>query len=282
MNRKLVYLVSLMTMMVFSFGAFAQQYNYDYDEMEMEVYYAELAKWEKREADAKAAIAELEAKMAGMETEATATDAEIDKCWTEIYSKLGTDKAGYDEFVAMAKALESDLNGFVSLSPEQIYGRMGELEDYEKRLAELRKDKRSLGPEPFRILQRVEGLINQAHEKAKSATPPAYTVRRGDYLWKIAKMPDIYGDAYAWMRIYTANRDQIKNPDLIYPSQTFSIPRNVARGEHLVARGESLSSIARANGNAFSWQQLYQANRDVIGDDAATVYPYTVLKMPGR
>ena len=49
-----------------------------------------------------------------------------------------------------------------------------------------------------------------------------YTVVAGDSLSKIAKRE--YGDANAWNRIYEANRDIIKNPDLIYPGQTLKIP----------------------------------------------------------
>jgi nucleoid-associated protein YgaU len=49
-----------------------------------------------------------------------------------------------------------------------------------------------------------------------------YTVKSGDSLSKIAKHH--YGDANAWHRIYEANRDKIKNPDLIHPGQEFVIP----------------------------------------------------------
>lgn len=50
-----------------------------------------------------------------------------------------------------------------------------------------------------------------------------YTVQAGDSLSKIAQRE--YGDASQWRRIYEANRDQIKNPDLIHPGQTFRIPQ---------------------------------------------------------
>jgi nucleoid-associated protein YgaU len=49
-----------------------------------------------------------------------------------------------------------------------------------------------------------------------------YTVVKGDSLSKIAKR--FYGDAQQWRRIYEANRDQIQNPDLIHPGQTFRVP----------------------------------------------------------
>ncbi len=62
---------------------------------------------------------------------------------------------------------------------------------------------------------------------AAPATPPAggaqsYTVKSGDSLSKIAK--HFYGDASKWHRIFEANRDKIKNPDLIHPGQEFTIP----------------------------------------------------------
>jgi nucleoid-associated protein YgaU len=64
-------------------------------------------------------------------------------------------------------------------------------------------------------------------EGGSSSTAPSpagrsYTVVKGDSLSKIAK--HFYGDAQKWRKIYEANRDEIKNPDLIYPGQTFTIP----------------------------------------------------------
>jgi nucleoid-associated protein YgaU len=61
--------------------------------------------------------------------------------------------------------------------------------------------------------------------KPAAAAPPAprtYTVASGDNLSKIAKR--FYGDANQWKRIFEANRDIIKDPDLIRPGQTLKIP----------------------------------------------------------
>ena len=49
-----------------------------------------------------------------------------------------------------------------------------------------------------------------------------YTVKRGDCLWKIAKK--YYGNGALYTKIYNANRDKIKNPNLIYGGQKFLIP----------------------------------------------------------
>lgn len=59
----------------------------------------------------------------------------------------------------------------------------------------------------------------------KSAAVPetrTHTVVKGDTLSKIAKQ--YYGDANKWREIFAANRDQIEDPDLIRPGQTFKIP----------------------------------------------------------
>ena len=51
-----------------------------------------------------------------------------------------------------------------------------------------------------------------------------YTVQKGDFLIKIAGKKDVYGGGDAWKKIYQANRDKIKNPNLIYPGQKLQIP----------------------------------------------------------
>ncbi len=62
----------------------------------------------------------------------------------------------------------------------------------------------------------------EAQVPTTSDVERTYTVVAGDTLSKIAKRE--YGDAAKWKRIYEANKDTIKNPDLIYPGQTFKIP----------------------------------------------------------
>jgi len=49
-----------------------------------------------------------------------------------------------------------------------------------------------------------------------------YVVVSGDSLSKIAKRE--YGDAQKWRKIYEANRNIIKDPDLIHPGQVLRIP----------------------------------------------------------
>ncbi|MDW3183846.1 LysM peptidoglycan-binding domain-containing protein [Roseobacter sp.] len=50
----------------------------------------------------------------------------------------------------------------------------------------------------------------------------AVTVQTGDTLWAIAR--DRYGEGLLYVRVFEANRRDIRDPDLIYPGQVFDLP----------------------------------------------------------
>ena len=50
------------------------------------------------------------------------------------------------------------------------------------------------------------------------------TVQPGHNLWTLARAH--YGSGVSYTQIFTANRDQIRDPDLIYPGQIFNMPEN--------------------------------------------------------
>lgn len=60
--------------------------------------------------------------------------------------------------------------------------------------------------------------------KAPAPTPEVeyYTIVSGDSLSKIAK--NYYGNAMDYKHLFEANREVIKDPDLIYPGQKIRIP----------------------------------------------------------
>jgi nucleoid-associated protein YgaU len=54
------------------------------------------------------------------------------------------------------------------------------------------------------------------------AGPMQVIIKRGDNLWRISR--EMYGHGVRYSTIYQANRDQIRNPNLIYPGQVFVLP----------------------------------------------------------
>lgn len=78
---------------------------------------------------------------------------------------------------------------------------------------------------PFRR-EAVEAIkaLERGAEVADTQIAPVslITVQPGNTLWGIAS--DKYGDGMLFVRVFEANNDRIRNPDLIYPGQIFSVP----------------------------------------------------------
>jgi nucleoid-associated protein YgaU len=53
-----------------------------------------------------------------------------------------------------------------------------------------------------------------------------YEIQKGDTLWRVAEI--YYKDGSRYTEIFEANREVIKDPDLIYPGQMIRIPNFVA------------------------------------------------------
>jgi nucleoid-associated protein YgaU len=80
--------------------------------------------------------------------------------------------------------------------------------------------------------RKAEAEQAEAHRRAERARyerehslPTRHTVKRGETLPQIAALPEVYGDASLWPLLYRANRDQIRDPKVLWPGQQLKIPR---------------------------------------------------------
>ncbi|HKL04524.1 MAG TPA: LysM peptidoglycan-binding domain-containing protein [Roseovarius sp.] len=73
---------------------------------------------------------------------------------------------------------------------------------------------------PFKREDRT--LVDGQEKTAQTAR--AVTVQPGNTLWEISR--DRYGEGPMYVRIFEANRDRIRDPDLIYPGQIFTVPQD--------------------------------------------------------
>ena len=72
------------------------------------------------------------------------------------------------------------------------------------------------------VMARAETPFQRAEPLDPDRDFPRITVQPGNSLWRIAQ--NAYGDGVRYAIIYNANRDQIRDPDLIYPGQVFILP----------------------------------------------------------
>lgn len=68
----------------------------------------------------------------------------------------------------------------------------------------------------------TEVKIDQLDAPEPAADVEYYTIESGDSLSKIAKQ--FYGNAMDYPKLFEANREVIKDPDLIYPGQKIRVP----------------------------------------------------------
>jgi nucleoid-associated protein YgaU len=72
-----------------------------------------------------------------------------------------------------------------------------------------------------RVAQRV--ALPMPRSAAEPAQGQDYVVQRGNNLWQIAR--HAYGAGTRYVIIYSANPEQIRDPDRIYPGQIFRLPK---------------------------------------------------------
>ncbi len=90
------------------------------------------------------------------------------------------------------------------------------------------EEERRLREEELRKQQEAmkEQTITETTQQVDENIKLIYTVRKtkpAECLWRIAAKKEVYNNPRMWPRIYEANKDQIKDPNLIYPGQKLKI-----------------------------------------------------------
>jgi len=202
MNLKIKLLSIFSLVFLFSFVNFAQE------EMTEEQWEAEMTSFKN--------------KKAALESEISALRSDIDNLKA---MNLKDPEECIDELYQLVGATRNDVNNFRKAVNEldgKVKRKEGPKDDRQADLNALKTNKISALPEFFNKVhnQMQKDLDNWV----EAPTDISYSVVKGDCLWNIAKKKEHYGNGFAWPVIYQANRDQIKNPDLIFPNQTFKIP----------------------------------------------------------
>lgn len=81
-------------------------------------------------------------------------------------------------------------------------------------------------------LERNKGIIGSSEpESSATAAPGDYQVVKGDNLWNISGKAEVYSNPYQWPLIYKANKNTIKDADLIYPGQNLAIDKGASASD---------------------------------------------------
>ena len=254
----------------------------DEKKMTRDEYKAKVAEYDQRAAAAPAAVAELDADLARLTKEIAGLDADIARLDAEALSIAGSTQAAVNTRGRELDALVRQLQGLTALAPEELFHHRGEIADVAEQVTALSSEQVSCLPELSTKTARINSLLASLNGRMPRQFSVNYEVAKGDHLWGISSKEEIYADPYMWPRLYRANREQINDPDMIYPKQVLTVPFGVAENQYLVTSGDFLSGIASAvYDDPTQWHRIYKANATQIVEPNM-IFPAQVLEIPSN
>lgn len=192
------------------------------------------------EAKAREAFGEALKKLEGMDRDSKAVMASAAGKLRNVAEISGFEYAPRESFNLLITYLEMssavmDSDGS-ELSSLDLRFNTAYQEVQQKTATEKQRRLEELGTE---IAQKRDEIQKQAEPALLETYPSTYVVRKGDTLPSIAARHDIYNDSFMWPLIYKANRDQIKDPRVLYAGQDLKIPRDIGSDEVVDARKEA-------------------------------------------
>ncbi|HEY6953576.1 MAG TPA: hypothetical protein VI758_14305 [Bacteroidota bacterium] len=156
--------------------------------------------------------------------------AAVKQCSDELAALVGSQEA---PFTALLEKVESLINDLSRLSNQELWSRKADVDSAQawldmaklSPLSAMDKFAKRIQDDQSKLdaLKKTIQTTLEAGQAAKTYTVGTWA-RDRDCLWNIAKKPKIYDNAFLWPKIWQGNRDQIKNPDVIYRGQKLRIP----------------------------------------------------------
>ncbi|MEA1973524.1 MAG: LysM peptidoglycan-binding domain-containing protein [Candidatus Cloacimonadota bacterium] len=245
----------------------------------------EMIELQKSKADAIANKEKVSIEVDNLNAELAKTKADYEKIYNEILKNLGIDKNDLRFVKQKIKFFNSKIANWKSLSDDELWEANKSIKEFVEDYNTYRGTNIAKAPDFRNDFSDLDRKVLSLQEDVRSAKPryfeDEYTVKRGDFLSKISGYEYIYNDPSKWGIIYRANRDRIKDPNIISVDQVIKIPRGLPHSWK-VYNGEFLWKIAsypEVYGNGTLWPKIYRANKDQI-KDPNLIYPNQKLTIP--
>lgn len=145
--------------------------------------------------------------------------------FTDHFEKLKTEKKPF-QFIVVRKMPDGKLmfDNDISVSMESYTVKEQSNQGFDLMVSIKLKQYRPFGTKIVTVSGGTAS-VQPVREQTNSPAPKQETtwkVEKGDCLWNLAKK--FYGDGSKYTKIYEANKDKIRNPNLIYVGQVLTIP----------------------------------------------------------
>ncbi|RPI69445.1 MAG: LysM peptidoglycan-binding domain-containing protein [Ignavibacteriae bacterium] len=194
-------------------------------ELECDEADARILKYKEQNATLQTKLDGLKSDIMKAEGDLTSAVGDLKKCNEDIYSMIGATEADVNSFRERLGRIEGKVREMQRLNDDQLADRQAEVKALEEELNALRRERVAALPEFYdrviALARDIKGLYRE--KKIKGYTVGTWAENR-DCLWNISGRAEIYGDPFQWPKIWQANTDQIKNPDVIQPGWVLTIP----------------------------------------------------------
>jgi len=181
----------------------------------------------------KAELAKLTKEVDGLRSTLASLDKQIQAVRDETLAMTGASEATRKDFESRLKDLENRVAALIPLSNQDLYVRRFEVDSIQATKDNMMKERIAAAERYYLRLQKIQNNIDNlrttlASIKTVAESEEHYVVRSWskyrDCLWNISKKKQIYDSPFLWPKIWQANRDQIKDPDLIRVGERLKIP----------------------------------------------------------
>jgi acid stress-induced BolA-like protein IbaG/YrbA len=183
----------------------------------------------------KTVLGRVDSDIVNLKTQLAGLDQQYQSETQKYLGMVGVTQSDMTAFDQALTALAGQIDNYNKMSDQDLCAHQAEVKAVGTQIDSVKASKPALAAEFYSRVQDLANGYAQLQTRIANCSQMAmemktYTVgtwaRNRDCLWNISKKPKIYDDPWKWPKIYVANRDQIKNPDLIYPREVLKIPEN--------------------------------------------------------
>ncbi|HTX19057.1 MAG TPA: hypothetical protein VMG34_10395 [Bacteroidota bacterium] len=220
-------LFSLAVLLVFASAADAQE------KLSKQEWQDQITQYTSQRDHLKAELAMLTHQVDSLKTTLASLGKQVQSVRDETLALTGANAETIRQFEQRLGDLERRVAPLLVMSDQDLYVRRFEVDSLQAEKDALSKERIADAERYYERLQKVQNELDGlratlAKAKSIAESTQRYVVRSWakykDCLWNISKQRKIYDSPFLWPKIWQANRDQIKDPDLIRIGEHLKIP----------------------------------------------------------